>query len=76
MDHKGRIVIPAHVRRELGIKKAVKARVEEGRVIIEPLEDPVEALTRLVEEGTVNVEREIRQLRSEAQHRLLGGGRA
>ena len=49
VDRKERAVIPAHVRRGLGIRRAVKARVEEGRLIIEPLEDPVEALMRLVE---------------------------
>ena len=40
VDRKERAVIPAHVRRGLGIRRAVKARVEEGRLIIEPPRGP------------------------------------
>ena len=71
VDSKGRVVIPARVRRDLKIRGAVKARVEEGRIVLEPLEDPVEELAKQVVEGTFDVEREIRELRKIAQRRLL-----
>lgn len=47
----------------------VKARVEEGRIILE--RDPLEDLTASVIEGTKDVEREIAKLREAAEREAL-----
>jgi len=49
---KGQIVIPANVRRELGIKpgQKINLRVIDGKGVIEPLpEDPIKALRGALE---------------------------
>ena len=66
VDRKGRIVIPRELRDRLGIGDAVRIRVEGGRLIIEPVRDPLEKLSRLVRRGTKDVEKEIRDLREAA----------
>ncbi|HID90676.1 TPA: AbrB/MazE/SpoVT family DNA-binding domain-containing protein [Candidatus Bathyarchaeota archaeon] len=67
VDRKGRIVIPAGIRRELGIRNLVKVRVGGGVVTLEPLEDPLRSLEKLVVKGTRDVEREMRGLRRAAE---------
>ena len=66
VDSKGRILIPSEVRSMLSIKGAVSARVEGGKLIIEPIRDPIDALTSSVTRGTVDVEKEIKELRQAA----------
>ncbi len=63
IDAKGRILIPARIRRKLGLKRIVRMRVEENKLIIESVEDPVEALTRTVIKGSRNIEEEIASFR-------------
>ena len=48
IDDKGRILIPAFIRRKLNLKRVVKARIEGEKLIIESFKDPTEALTRTV----------------------------
>ncbi|WP_309493153.1 AbrB/MazE/SpoVT family DNA-binding domain-containing protein [Candidatus Hecatella orcuttiae] len=71
VDRKGRIVIPAEVRREVGLSKRVRVKVEKGRVVLEPIEDPLKSLEKIVVKGTSNVERDIRRLRRAAECKLL-----
>ena len=71
VDSKGRILIPKEVRERLGIKGAVKLKVEENRIIVTPLADPLEALTASVIKGTSDVAREIRALRRAAEEEAL-----
>ena len=66
VDSKGRILIPSEVRSLLNIKGAVYARVEGGRLVIEPIRDPIDILTSSVIRGTTDVEREVRELRQAA----------
>ena len=66
VDGKGRLVIPKQLRERLGIKDAVRLRVEGDRLVIEPVRDPLERLTAAVLEGTRDVEAELRMLREEA----------
>ena len=66
VDGKGRILIPSEVRSMLGIKGAVSARVVDGKIIIEPIRDPIDVLTSSVIRGTVDVEKEVRKLREVA----------
>ena len=70
VDPKGRIVVPSDLRRALNLRAAVKARVEDGRLVIEPVVRPLERLMEAMGEGTSDVEREIRGLRSTAEGRL------
>ena len=67
VDRKGRIVIPAGIRRELSIRNLVKIRVEGGVVTLEPLEDPLRSVEKFVVKGTRDVEREMRGLRRAAE---------
>ncbi len=48
VDRRGRIVIPSEVRRSLGIGRVVRLKVEEGRIVLEAVKDPVEKLADLV----------------------------
>jgi AbrB family looped-hinge helix DNA binding protein len=70
VDEKGRILIPRALREKLGIGRLVRARVEEGRIVIEPVEDPLELLEKAVVKGTEDVEREIGELRRIAEAEL------
>ena len=63
IDSKGKILIPASIRRELGLRRVVRVRVEGGRLVIEPFRDPVGALVQTVIRGTTDVEGEIGRLR-------------
>jgi AbrB family looped-hinge helix DNA binding protein len=71
IDEKGRIVLPANIRRELGIKNIVKIKVEKSAITIEPVEDPLRFLEGLTVKGTKDVEKEIRKLRRTAYRELL-----
>ena len=71
VDKKGRVVIPPQIRKSLGIKSVVRIEAEGDRVILEPAEDPLESLGKLVVRGTMDVEKEIREFRLSAEHQLL-----
>ena len=71
IDDKGRVLIPASIRKKLNLKRVVKARIEGDRLIVEPLKDPVEALTQTVIKGSTNVEEEIARLRKIAEEEAL-----
>ncbi len=71
IDEKGRILIPAHMRRKLS-SKIVRLRVEGDRIIIEPVRDPIERLVMSVKRGTKDVSKEIRRLRKVAEEHLAG----
>ena len=63
VDDKGRILIPKEIRSLLNIENVVSARVENGKLIIEPIKDPIDLLTSSVLRGTTDVEKEIKELR-------------
>jgi len=71
VDEKGRILIPASIRKVLGIRKIVKIRVGGGKVTIEPVEDPLRSLEKLTVKGTRDVEKDVRRLRDAAYRQLL-----
>ena len=66
VDEKGRILIPSEVRSMLNVKGAVRVRIERGKLIIEPIKDPIDLLTSSVIRGTIDVEKQIRKLRKAA----------
>jgi len=68
IDKKGRVLIPAHVRKKLGFKHIIRAIVEERKLVLEPIQDPLEELTSTVLEGTEDVEQQIFELRKRAEN--------
>jgi len=75
LNDKGRILIPANIRKALKIKNAVKVIVKNNELIIKPIEDPIEALTKTIIKGSTDIEKEIREFRRIAEneaHRRLG----
>jgi AbrB family looped-hinge helix DNA binding protein len=75
VDRRGRIVIPSEVRRSLGIGRVVRLRVEEGRVVLETVEDPIEKLVRLVISAPSSeevVEEQFERMLEEQAEELVG----
>ena len=71
VDSKGRIQIPMDVRRELGIRNEVSARIEDGVVRIEPVESVLDRLKREVRFKFKSVEDDLPKLRKAAERELL-----
>ena len=67
-------MIPSEIRLRLGVRNAARIRVENNKLIIEPVKDPIKTLASTVLKGTRNVEAEINELRQiaarEAMQRL------
>ena len=73
VDSRGRVVIPSEVRKALNIGRAVKLRVKDGAVILEPVEDPLEELSKLVVKVSVKASVEPRRLGETASRELRSG---
>lgn len=71
VDERGRVLIPSRVRRELGIGRAVLMRVLDGKIVLEPIRDPVDDLRELVIDGPGSVASELRELRGAAEGEAL-----
>lgn len=54
----------------MAFRRLVRARVEEKRIVIEPVGDPLRHLEKAVVKGTEDVEREIGELRKVAEAEL------
>ncbi|WXG39713.1 MAG: AbrB/MazE/SpoVT family DNA-binding domain-containing protein [Candidatus Freyarchaeum deiterrae] len=74
VDKKGRIFIPTKIRKELNIKNIVEIEVQGRKIILKPVEDPLDSLEKMVVKGTKDVEKEIRILRGIAERELTKGG--
>jgi AbrB family looped-hinge helix DNA binding protein len=70
VDEEGRMLIPKALRERLGLGRVVRVRVEEGRMVLEPVRDPIELLEKAVVKGTEDVEKEIVELRGVAEREL------
>jgi len=70
VDEEGRMLIPKALRERLGLGRVVRARVEGGRMVLEPVRDPIELLEKAVVKGTEDVEKEIVELRGVAEREL------
>ncbi|MEM1542452.1 MAG: AbrB/MazE/SpoVT family DNA-binding domain-containing protein [Ignisphaera sp.] len=73
IDAKGCIMIPSDIRKKLGIDNIVRLRVEEDKIIVERIKDPIEFLELSVVSGTNDVEMEIGMLRKAIDEEIEGG---
>ena len=71
VDEKGRVLIPADIRKKLGIEGLVKVEIVGRKLVIEALEDPVKRFADLVTKGTGDVESEMREIRAAAEREAL-----
>ena len=70
MDEEGRIRIPEEVRARLGAVRVFRLELRGKELVLVPLEDPLERLTRLAEVEVRDVEAEIRELRKIAEEEI------
>ncbi len=57
VDGRGRVTIPKRLRDSLRIGRKVRMKVEGRRIIIEPIEDPLDELTDLVRGSKLSSDR-------------------
>ncbi len=74
VDKKGRILIPTKIRKEVNIKNIVEIEVQGNKIILKPVDDPLNSVEKMVVKGTKDVEKEIRTLRRIAESKLSKGG--
>jgi len=70
IDKKGRIVIPKSFRESIDLKKVAKIRLEGKKLIIEPVEDPLEGLKKNVKVEISDIESSISELRKLSEEKL------
>jgi len=73
VDQKGRVLIPTRIRKQLGIRNVVRMRLQGGALTLEPVEDPLLSLKKLIVKGTKDVEKDIGRLRRAAERELAKG---
>jgi len=72
IDRKGRVLIPAEIRRLISLRDVVKAQVEGEKLILEPMRNPIEDLTALVVDKSGDVEKDIAAFKGAAEKALRG----
>ena len=71
VDDRGRISIPSEVRKLLGIKRYVRIRVADSKIILEPVRDPLDDLSDLITEITVKASQKPEELSKLAYEELM-----
>jgi len=66
VDKKGRVGLPAKIRKDLGIEGAVSMELDGRAIKLTPIRDPIDTITSCVESGTTDIADEIRELRRAA----------
>jgi len=66
VDKKGRVGLPAKIRKDLGIEGAVVLELEGRAIRLTPIKDPIDTITACVVTGTTDIVNEIRGLRRAA----------
>lgn len=74
IDGKGRITIPSDVRRAIGVGRFVELSIEGRRIVLKPIEDPLEELSKLVVKVHVKASKEPEKLSKIAYNQLLKEG--
>jgi len=72
IDRKGRVLIPAEIRRLISLRDIVKAQVEGEKLILEPMRNPIGDLTALVVDKSGDVEEDIVAFKGAAEKALKG----
>ena len=70
VDDRGRIVVPSKVRESLNIGRALRLRVEGGKIVLEPFEDPLEGVSKLVVRVSIKASREPEKISEVAYEQL------
>ena len=76
VDDRGRISIPSDVRKLLGIKHYIRLRVADGKVILEPVKDPLDDLVNLAAEVAVKASQRPEELSKLASEELMRESRS
>jgi len=71
VDERGRIVIPSEIRKKMGIRKTVRLHIEEGKIILEPAEDPLDKLSKLVKKVKIKASLEPELISKTAEDQLI-----
>ncbi|HDJ25814.1 MAG TPA: AbrB/MazE/SpoVT family DNA-binding domain-containing protein [Candidatus Bathyarchaeota archaeon] len=71
LDEDGKITLPEDVRAMLGSIRLLRLTVRGGRLVLEPVEDPLKRLASLVRTDIRDVEVEICRLRKLAEEELM-----
>jgi len=71
VDDRGRISIPSDVRKLLGIKHYIRLCVADGKVILEPVKDPLDDLVNLAAEVAVKASQRPEELSKLASEELM-----
>ncbi|MBI4258223.1 MAG: hypothetical protein HY619_04640 [Thaumarchaeota archaeon] len=71
VDRKGRIHMPKKLRDRIGVEKMVKARVSGRKLVIEPIQDPLDELAEEIQFTFNSVLDELPKLRKKAEEQLL-----
>ena len=71
VDRRGRIVIPSSVRRELGIGRFVRLYVHDYKIVIEPINDPLKQLSKMIVKTSVKASVEPDKLSIRAYEQLI-----
>ena len=71
VDDRGRISVPSDVRKLLGIKRYIKLRVVGGKVILEPVSDPLDDLADLITEVSMKASQKPEELSKLASEELM-----
>jgi AbrB family looped-hinge helix DNA binding protein len=66
VDKKGRVGLPAKIRKDLGIGGTVALELDGKAIRLMPIKDPIDAITSCVVAGTTDIVEEIRDLRRAA----------
>ncbi len=70
VDGKGRIVIPKNIRRQLNIGRHVILRIEDNKIVLEPIRDPLDELAELVVESKIIASKEPEKISQIAEQEL------
>ncbi len=71
VDSKGRIQVPRELREQLGIREEVSVKIEDGMMIIEPVERVFDRLASEIRFNFKSVGTELPKLRKAAEEELL-----
>ena len=70
VDERGRVVIPSEIRKKIGIKRAVRLRLEGRKIVLEPAEDQLEELSKLVKRVKIKASLEPELISKVAEEQL------